>query len=134
MIFDEQGRCLLVRRSGQCRNFVGRWEWPGGKVDEGEDFATALVREVREETFLDVEIVGLAGATQYEMATTSVILLCLEARRTAGEVHLSVEHDDFAWVPLPDLHRWELIDQTRAFMLECVQKVKHGESSKGQAS
>jgi len=38
VIFDDQQRCLLLRRSAINHHFVGCWEWPGGKVDEGEDF------------------------------------------------------------------------------------------------
>ena len=63
VLLNDQQCCLLVRRSAYNRNFVGCWEWPGGKVDEGEDFATALLREAREETGLEVQITALAGAT-----------------------------------------------------------------------
>ena len=49
---DSQNRCLLIRRSSYNHNFVGKWEWPGGKVDAGESFAVAVCREVREETSL----------------------------------------------------------------------------------
>lgn len=107
VIFDEQGRCLLVRRSRQCKNFVGKWEWPGGKADLGDDFATALAHEVREETSLEIVITGLAGATQFEMQAAQVILLCLETQLVTGELHLNGEHDDFAWVPLGDIARHE---------------------------
>ena len=68
VILDGQQRCLLLRRSAFNHNFAGCWEWPGGKVDGGEDFATALLREAREETGLVVQITGLAGAITYEMA------------------------------------------------------------------
>ncbi len=118
VVLDEQERCLLIRRSSRCRNFVGEWEWPGGKVDPGEDFASALVREVKEETSLEVEITGLAGATQWEMATVNVILLCLEARWTAGEVRPSEEHDAWEWVPLSQFPGRALTSQARDFMLD----------------
>jgi 8-oxo-dGTP diphosphatase len=49
-ILDGQGRSLLLRRSEVCKHFVGQWEWPGGKVDDGETVDVALRREVREET------------------------------------------------------------------------------------
>ncbi|MFH0953776.1 MAG: NUDIX domain-containing protein [Verrucomicrobiota bacterium] len=120
VILDEQGRCLLIRRSAHNRNFVGRWQWPGGKVDAGEDFATALTREVMEETNLQVEITGLAGATHFEMPAVHVILLCLEARLAGGELKLSEEHDEAGWTPLAELRRLELADQVRPFMLDYV--------------
>lgn len=122
VIFDEQRRCLLIRRSSHNRNFIGCWEWPGGKVDPGEDFASAVVREAREETALEVEITGLAGATQFEMPKVNVVLLCLEARVTGGQLQLSEEHDDSAWVSLNELLKWKLAEQVRDFMLEYARK------------
>ena len=44
VIVDDQGRTLLIRRSKANKNFTGKWEWPGGKVDPGEDFAVAAIR------------------------------------------------------------------------------------------
>jgi ADP-ribose pyrophosphatase YjhB (NUDIX family) len=41
VVIDDANRCLLLRRSAANKNFVGCWEWPGGKVDPGEDFASA---------------------------------------------------------------------------------------------
>ena len=86
VIFDDWNRCLLIRRSTANRNFAGCWEWPGGKLDPGEDFATGLAREVREECGLQVELTGLAGATEFAMPAVNVILLCLEARLSDAEL------------------------------------------------
>jgi ADP-ribose pyrophosphatase YjhB (NUDIX family) len=61
VILDEQQRCLMLRRSPMNKRFVGAWEWPGGKVDDGEAFADAVLRETHEETSLTVEITGLGG-------------------------------------------------------------------------
>jgi 8-oxo-dGTP diphosphatase len=122
VILDGQQRCLLVRRSAFNHNFVGKWEWPGGKVDVGEDFATAVIRETREETALEVEIIGLAGATSFEMPAAQIILLCMEARTLKGEIRLSEEHDDFAWVPLAEFASWDLPEHNKPLMLEYAQK------------
>jgi 8-oxo-dGTP diphosphatase len=110
VIFDDQNHCLLVRRSAANHNFVGRWEWPGGKLDPGEDFAAGLRREVREESGLEIELTHLAGATQFEMPAANVILLCLNARPLSTAVRLSVEHDDFAWMPLSELPQWNILE------------------------
>ncbi len=56
VIFDTGGRILLQRRSDN-----GRWGLPGGGVEIGESVVAAAVREVREETGLDVEVVRLIG-------------------------------------------------------------------------
>ncbi len=56
IITDAQGRILLQRRSDN-----GRWGMPGGGVEIGESVAEAIVREVREETGLHVEVERLVG-------------------------------------------------------------------------
>ena len=112
VIVDSQKRCLLLRRSAFNHSFVGKWEWPGGKVDDGEDFATALLREAREETGLALQITGLVGVTTYEVPVAHIVLLCMETSRVSGELRLSEEHDDFAWVPLEELARWNNLLET----------------------
>lgn len=115
VIRDEQGRCLLLRRSNACKAFVGTWEWPGGKVDPGETFDVALRREVVEETGLEIELVGAAGAFAIEMAQQRLAVLCMEAKPSGGALRPSEEHDQSAWVPLSDLLQWDLTDGFRQF-------------------
>jgi 8-oxo-dGTP diphosphatase len=116
VLADEAGQCLLVRRSGTCGHFTGAWEWPGGKLDAGEDFASAIAREVREEVGLDVELTGLAGATEFEMEKLHVVVLCMTARAQGGELRLSDEHDAFAWVPFADFSEYAFPGPMRRFM------------------
>lgn len=122
VIVDDEGRSLLIRRSRANRNFVGQWEWPGGKSDPGEAFDVALKREVLEESGLEVEITGVAGAIAYEMPAVHVVLLCLETRVVGGELKLSEEHDQFAWVPFQQYAHVDLVDNVRPFMLDYAAK------------
>ena len=119
VIVDGEGRTLLIRRSKANKNFTGKWEWPGGKVDPGEDFAVAAIREAKEETGLDVELTGVAGVAEFEMPKAFVVMLCMEARILGGILALSDEHDAFQWVPLSRLHEIDLIEgSVRDCMLE----------------
>jgi 8-oxo-dGTP diphosphatase len=54
---DDNGRCLLLKRSMNSKWYAGKWEFPGGKVDPGENFGDALLREVFEETGLRITYV-----------------------------------------------------------------------------
>jgi 8-oxo-dGTP pyrophosphatase MutT (NUDIX family) len=56
LVTDDRGRVLLQRRADN-----GDWALPGGAMDVGETLAGCVVREVREETGLDIEITGLLG-------------------------------------------------------------------------
>ena len=124
VIRDDSGCCLLVRRSATNASSVGCWEWPGGKVAPGEDFASAVVRETREETGLDVEITGLVGATAFETPKFLIVQLCMEARITGGDIVLSHEHDAWDWAPLTTLGSRRLFDGVRDFM--CDYALRHG--------
>jgi 8-oxo-dGTP diphosphatase len=122
VIHDVQGRMLLLRRSDVCRNFVGCWEWPGGKVDPGEDFASAVKRETREEASLEVEITGLAGVTHFEAATAHFLLLCMETRTDGHGVKLSEEHDEYAWVAPEDFPKLHFTGRVAEFMLNYAKR------------
>ena len=118
IVSDEQGRILLIRRSLESKNFKHKWDLPGGKVDPGESFDQALLREVEEETGLVVAITGVAGATEFEMAAVRVAVLILEVRSTGGTVRLSSEHDQFAWAPRAEVAGMDLSEQLRSFLID----------------
>jgi 8-oxo-dGTP diphosphatase len=103
VIRDDHGRCLLLRRSPASRRFPGQWEWPGGKVEHGEPFDVALHREVREETGLEISLLGVVGSCGFDLPEVHVAMLCLEAKVAGGTLRLSEEHDESAWVPAADV-------------------------------
>lgn len=114
-IRDKAGRCLLLRRSPSSKGNPGKWEFPGGKVESGENFDVALLREVAEETGLTISLQRVAGATEYELPDRKVAYLILEGHLEAGQVRLSSEHDDYAWVTLDRLPTMDLVEQFRPF-------------------
>src|SRR5690349_5001110 len=108
-IFDDAGRLLLQRRSDN-----GYWGLPGGGMDLGESVAQTVVREVREETGYEVEVVRLIGI--YSDPAHSVInypdgnrvqsIVCLfECRVIGGVPALSDETIALDWFPLDALPR-----------------------------
>ena len=56
VVLDDQGRILLHRRRDN-----DRWALPGGKMELGESIGECAIREVREETGLDVQLIGIVG-------------------------------------------------------------------------
>jgi 8-oxo-dGTP diphosphatase len=63
IIRDERDRVVLVRRA--IEPGYGKWVFPGGYVDRGEQLQAAAVREAREETGLDVRLEGLVDIYSY---------------------------------------------------------------------
>lgn len=115
VVLDRQGRCLLLRRSQASKNNKGKWDLPGGKVDPGEDFDQALLREVVEETGLTILLEGVAGSAESELPAKRVASIILEGSVLSGDVRLSSEHDDFSWVDLSDIRTVDVCNQFRPF-------------------
>lgn len=94
------GKILLVRRAREPSK--GVYTFPGGRVEFGESLTEALAREVREETGLAIDIVGLIGTREALPARTGghghFVILPFAARWTGGEVTLNDELDDARWL------------------------------------
>ncbi len=118
VVRDHQGRCLLLRRSAESKNNAGKWEFPGGKADAGETLDEALLREVREETGLNVELVRVAGAAESDLPTRRVAYLIFEARAESADVTLSSEHDAFEWVERTRLAGMDMCRQFLPFAMD----------------
>jgi 8-oxo-dGTP diphosphatase len=81
----EGGRVLLTQRKAGT-HLAGAWEFPGGKVEAGEDPRDALRRELREEIGVDASVGPVVEVTfhRYEEADKAVLLLFYEAARSVG--------------------------------------------------
>lgn len=122
IVQDDRGNCLLLKRSMASKGNPGKWDFPGGKMDTGETFDQALLREVREETGLEATITGVAGTAYSESPTHRVIYLIMEGRAQPGDVLLSDEHEQYAWVEAAQLHEMDVVRQFKATVDEYSRK------------
>jgi ADP-ribose pyrophosphatase YjhB (NUDIX family) len=101
------GRVLIVRRAQAPAS--GIYTLPGGAVELGETLEQAVIREVHEETGLDIEPVKLAGYRQLITRDTGgkierhFVILPFAARWIAGEVSLNEELAEAKWLLPADL-------------------------------
>ena len=73
------------------------WEFPGGKVEEGESFEIALKREIKEELNINIAINNKLGEENYKDEKINVKLHYFLCSHTSGEIYLN-EHEDSAWI------------------------------------
>ena len=94
---------LLLRAVDPGR---GAWDLPAGYLEPGESFETAARREAREESGLDVELLGLAGV--YHSPAANAVTAVFRARAVEGgaQVKLDAESSDHAWVARDVLGDW----------------------------
>ena len=90
-----EGRCLATQRGRHMANPL-EWEFPGGKVEPGEDPREALVREIREELNLRIEVLDRLGTGIHRTPDRTVELTVFTARLLGGRLHLA-EHHAHGW-------------------------------------
>lgn len=107
VLIERDGRLLLIRRAIDPGR--GRWCFPGGYVDFGEDPAAAAVRECREETGLTVERVTLLDVS----FNGRVIVITYAARAEEGEPRAADDADRVGWFAPDDLPPLAFDNMTR---------------------
>jgi 8-oxo-dGTP diphosphatase len=112
----ERGRVLCIRRGHGPG--AGLWSLPGGRVETGESLHEALVREVFEETGLEVVVDHFVGYVErigddhhFVILDFAVTLLDADADPAAGD-----DAAEAAWVPLEDLGDLRLVDGLYEFL------------------
>ena len=126
-VVRKEDKILILKRHPKSRNNPHKYELPGGKVDPGEFFDNALIREFKEETNLEVEIESLFEVVQDEFISRrtnrpiSTVQLMMNLVIIGGEVKISDEHDDFKWVSneeLKNLYNGDMLTPTLRKTLE----------------
>ncbi|WP_207423951.1 (deoxy)nucleoside triphosphate pyrophosphohydrolase [Desertivirga brevis] len=97
VIADDQGRILAVQRSALMPHAF-KWEFPGGKVEDGETSEVALCREIMEELGVEIKVAKALAPTTHAYSSTKIIrLIPFICRITKGKIKLS-EHQEHQWL------------------------------------
>ena len=101
-LIERDGCVLMLRRSPTKDHAPGEWEPGSGRVESGETPVEAVHREAREETGLEVELLGVVDTFHYYRGATreEAIGIAFHCRAVGGQLRLSPEHDAAEWVAL----------------------------------
>ena len=91
-----RGSLLATRRSRDMPHAL-KWEFPGGKLKEGETARESILREIREELGIGVRIIGTLSAVCHAYPSHRVRLLPFICEPVEGEISLA-EHKEYRWV------------------------------------
>ena len=109
VVTDEQGRLLVIQRGHDPG--AGLWSIPGGRIEPGETDAQALVRELLEETNMQVKVGKLIGRVQRPGLGGAVIdIRDYAATVTGGTLRAGDDAADARWVTAAELGRLEVTE------------------------
>jgi ADP-ribose pyrophosphatase YjhB (NUDIX family) len=128
VIWNAADDIVLIRRGQPPR--MGEWSIPGGKLEWGESIREALAREVREETGLTVEIVGLIDVVdsvtrnEADVVLRHYVLIDFTARAIGGTLSAASDAADARWVPYAALDEYALWQETRRIIEASARAMK----------
>lgn len=112
VIRDSEGLTLAVQRGESTKDYISKkWEFPGGKIEQGESFQEALKRELEEELRTKAEIGELITTVDHTYPDFRLIMHAFHCRINGGSLTLT-EHLDMKWLPKSELRKldWAAAD------------------------
>jgi len=117
VIFDEDGKVLIMLRPQTVSWAPGKWALPGGHIEEGETPLEAAVREVEEESELKI-----SNVKEFLTSDNGEVKYFV-SNQYEGTVTIDREHDDFAWVYPEEITNYDsapllqsIVDKAREFL------------------
>ena len=106
-ILHNKNQFLIGKRKANDK-FGGKWEFPGGKIDEGELPEECIIRELKEE--LNIDVLSLNHYNSYVQNSKNIKLIIHSfiINNYIGNPSLQ-EHDNLEWVEIKDIHGYDMI-------------------------
>jgi len=104
-IIINDGKVLIAQRA-ENQGLAGKWEFPGGKVEPGETHEECLVREIKEELGIKIEVDSFFAESIYHYDAGKIRLLAYKARWNDGEYKLTA-HSQIKWVKPNELDNYD---------------------------
>ena len=94
-IIQNENKILATKRG--YGEFINMWEFPGGKIESGETKEQALVREIKEELNIEINVDKFAIDIEYQYPNFYLFMSCFMCSIKEGSIEL-LEHNDGKWI------------------------------------
>lgn len=105
-VIESNGKILTTQRG--YGEFVGLWEFPGGKMEKGESREQALKRELKEELDAEIELKDFITTVEYDYPNFHLTMHCYFCEHKNNILNLK-EHEAVKWLGLDELYSVEWI-------------------------
>ena len=123
-IIKDKDKILATKRS--YGEFKGGWEFPGGKIEEGETPEQALKREIREELDTDIEVYDLIDTIEYDYPNFHLSMDCFLCETITGELVLK-EAEAAKWLRKDELDSVQWLPADLALIEKIGMRMEEGE-------
>ena len=100
-IIKNEDKILATKRG--YGEFINMWEFPGGKIEPGETKKQALVREIKEELNIEINVDKFALDVEYQYPNFYLFMSCFMCSIKEGSIEL-LEHNDGKWITKEELN------------------------------
>lgn len=100
-IIKNEDKILATKRG--YGEFINMWEFPGGKIESGETKEQALVREIKEELNIEINVDKFAIDIEYQYPNFYLFMSCFMCSIKEGSIEL-LEHNDGKWITKEELN------------------------------
>ena len=102
IILDSEGKILIAQRNLQ-KNFGGMWEFPGGKQEADESPEQALIRELKEELSIEVEVLRSFPPYEYKDEKIKISFYPIQCKIVAGRI-VNNEHEEVKFISIEEIN------------------------------
>ncbi|GIM27344.1 NUDIX hydrolase [Clostridium polyendosporum] len=117
-VIIKNNKILICQRSLSDK-LSGKWEFPGGKIEEGELPEECLIREIKEELDIHIEVGEKLGENIYDYSYDSINLIAYFATWKSGDIKLNV-HNDYKWVTKDDIKEYDFAEADVPFVKKLI--------------
>ena len=107
-IIKKNNQYLIVQRNRK-KHLGLKWEFPGGKVKDNETFEEALLREIKEELNITINMNEKIAEEKYKDEKINIVLHYYLCSHESGTIKLN-EHEDLAWVEKKDFDKYDFAE------------------------
>ena len=106
-LIKKNNKYLIAKRSTGSSEVLGKWEFPGGKVEKDETEEYAIEREIKEEFEMDIKAVKYLTNNVCEYPSKTIDLRLYECKYLSGDFHLH-DHSEYKFVNKNEIINYDL--------------------------
>jgi 8-oxo-dGTP diphosphatase len=121
--FFPVNRKLLVMQRSQTGKEPLKWELPGGKLHDGEEFDTALIREIKEELDITIEVIQEVGSVEIITEDHILMIIFILIKGDSTKIKLKI-HENIKFVSFDELKKLDLCEADKKFVADYENEIK----------